>query len=381
MNKRILFVRPDLNSTFAQLKALEKLEIKAKIFLGLGYPKKLLFDENKVVGAELFKNKSTLYYYLNLIINFCQFIFFSLKSDYLIYYGSPPLFKQLDRRLGKNSFSFELFLMKNIFRKFLIFNPTGCREEFLKKDFEKFDKGNICNNCGFYEKCNDVENSANFKLINKYFDLSIGYGFNNSNQYVSNNFRYKSIDLELFSPNILIPERYRLEKFNGITIYHSNFLKESGRQIDNKKNIKGTPAILKAIKKLKKDGYKIRELIIENKKMADMRYYQSQADIVVDQLIYGTWGSTAIECMALGKPVICYLYKDWKSHYLKNFGYSELPIIEANTKNIYDVLKSLLDNPLKIKEFGLKSRKFVELHYNPTINTKILLDKLQELTD
>ena len=33
-----------------------------------------------------------------------------------------------------------------------------------------------------------------------------------------------------------------------------------------------------------------------------MRYYQVQADIIVEQLIYGWWGSTAIEGM-LGKPV------------------------------------------------------------------------------
>ena len=112
--------------------------------------------------------------------------------------------------------------------------------------------------------------------------MNIGYGFYNSNQFKNNNFRYKSIDLELFTLNISIPERFRLEKFDGITIYHSNFLQESGRQIDNHKNIKGTTAILKAIKKLKKDGYRIRELIIENKKMVDMRYYQSQADIAVE---------------------------------------------------------------------------------------------------
>ena len=50
-----------------------------------------------------------------------------------------------------------------------------------------------------------------------------------------------------------------------------------------------------------------------------MRFYQAQADIVVDQLIYGHWGSTAVECMALGKPVVCYLDKRWKENFMDNY--------------------------------------------------------------
>ena len=53
-----------------------------------------------------------------------------------------------------------------------------------------------------FNKCNDVLNQKNFNLINKYFDLNIGYGFISSNKYLQEQFKFKSIDIDLFSPNI-----------------------------------------------------------------------------------------------------------------------------------------------------------------------------------
>ena len=114
--------------------------------------------------------------------------------------------------------------------------------------------------------------------------------------------------------------------------------------------------------------------------MKDLRYYQVQSDIVVDQLIYGCYGSTGIECMALGKPVITYINSELKKFFLKKFDeFDDLPIIEANPGNIYNVLKELVEDPVKIKHIGFRSRKFVEKQYNPKINSKILLDKLKYL--
>ena len=112
-------------------------------------------------------------------------------------------------------------------------------------------------------------------------------------------------------------------------------------------------------------------MIIENVPSNEMRFHQVQSDIVIDQLIYGCWGSTAIEAMALGKPVICYLNNDWKNNFLGSFPeYEDLPFIEADRFNIYKILKELiLDDNLR-KQKGIQSREFVLSHYNPKVNSK-----------
>lgn len=270
--------------------------------------------------------------------------------------------------------------MKEIFRKKIIFQPSGCNEQFLKSDFIKIDDGKMCNNCGYFEKCNEDQGKKSFALIKKYSDLNINYGYFEYKYFSSETFKFKSIDLNKWSPNIDVPKKFILHDTKKLRILHSNFLKGSNR-VNNEKNIKGTPFIEKAIDRLIDEGFQIEKMIIENIPSRNMRFFQAQADIVIDQLIYGHWGSTAIEAMALGKPVIGYLNKDWKTFFLKTFPENKsLPIIEANCLNIYEVLKGLiLDEHLR-KTKGVHSRQFVESHYNPEVNSMELIKKLKNLT-
>ena len=109
-----------------------------------------------------------------------------------------------------------------------------------------------------------------------------------------------------------------------------------------------------------------------------MRFYQAQADIVVEQLIYGSWGSTGVETMALGKPVVCYLRPSWKAMFLSSFPeYDDLPIIEADTNTIYDELKKLVVDKDLRQQKGEASRRFAEAHFDPEKNTREFIKKLE----
>jgi glycosyltransferase involved in cell wall biosynthesis len=104
---------------------------------------------------------------------------------------------------------------------------------------------------------------------------------------------------------------------------------------------------------------------VQDVESRDMRYYQVQADIIVDQLIYGWWGSTGIEGMALGKPVVCYLRREWKEHFFQVFPeYSELPIVEASTGDIYEVIKRLVIDESYRRRKGEEARQFAEKHFD-----------------
>ncbi len=69
----------------------------------------------------------------------------------------------------------------------------------------------------------------------------------------------------------------------------------------------------------------------------------------------------AMETMACGKPCICYIRKDLEDLYIKTgcLKKGEIPLINATTDTIYEVLKNLLDNPSCLKEIGEKSREYV----------------------
>jgi len=124
-----------------------------------------------------------------------------------------------------------------------------------------------------------------------------------------------------------------------------------------KQNQKGTPYILKAIKKLEKH-YHFQFKLISNIKHNQAQKIYRNADIIIDQILYGDHGVFAVETMALGKPVICYIREDLIKYR------PGLPIVSANPDNIYEKLKLLLDNPSLRRELGEKGRKYVEKYHD-----------------
>tara|TARA_B110000971_G_C20023842_1_gene507735 strand:- start:322 stop:1482 length:1161 start_codon:yes stop_codon:yes gene_type:complete len=376
---KILFVRPDLHSTYSIRNSLAKDGIKSSIFVEWSYPDKLLFSKNGIVGYRILENTNGLFKRINYCYSLFVFLLNIPRFNYFVYYGQLSLFPHLDL-FFKKSFSLEMWLIKKVFKKKVVYYPPGCRFENLKSFFLKKDQGNVCGNCGYFDHCNDKENQRNFNLIKKYADLNIGFGFVKTESYKQTIFKYKSIDLDLWNPYLSSSESKLIRPKNKkIKILHSNFLKNSGRA-SLVKNIKGTQSIIKAIDQLIAEGYAIEKVIIEDLHINQMRFQQIKADIVIDQLIYGHWGSTAIESMALGKPVICYINLDYKKTFLNAYPeYNGLPVIESNTKDIYKTLKDLLDNPHKLNHYGTMGREFVEKHYNPDINSKILVNQLLNL--
>lgn len=367
--KRVCFIRPDYHATFAYIIPLQERGWKVDVVVPEETPPKLLYSTSGIKLKTQFGNVRS---HLNGLINLIRI---GLSYRFFFYYGTPPLFglwhPPVLKRLFGDDFSIELWILRLLGRK-LIYLPTGCLETLPKVKFSLLDGGNVCGNCGFWDRCNDKDNEANFRLIRKYFEFGLSDGSVQSSEYTTRVFPWKSIDLELWSPELKIPADFQLAHTSAIRIMHSNWLEESGRNWGGR-NIKGTPYVVKAVERLKAEGYDVEYVFATDLHIADVRFVQAQADIVVEQLIYGWWGSTGVETMALGKPVVCYLRKEWKENFLQNFPEHEsLPIVEADTATIYDVLKELvLDENLR-KRKARESRDFAERHFSPEINAKKL---------
>ena len=122
--------------------------------------------------------------------------------------------------------------------------------------------------------------------------------------------------------------------------------------------IKGTEYVIKAIDNLK-ERYPIDFILVQNMTQDEAKEIYRKADIVVDQLIIGTYGVFALESMALGKPVITYIMKDM----VANFP-DELPIQSATIDNIEDVLERLILSSDLRYELGVAGRKYVEKYHD-----------------
>ncbi len=139
------------------------------------------------------------------------------------------------------------------------------------------------------------------------------------------------------------------------------------------RGVKGTEFLVTAVQQLKINGYAVELEILENLSHAEVLERISDCDIFVDQLHHGWYGGVAVEAMALGKPVICFI-RDKDLVHVPNLMAEELPIIRSSPQEIYSTLANLQTcSRNSLRDIGISSRIFVEKwHDSNTITNEIL---------
>ncbi|MCY7302439.1 MAG: hypothetical protein LH654_05270 [Thermoleophilia bacterium] len=97
------------------------------------------------------------------------------------------------------------------------------------------------------------------------------------------------------------------------------------------------------------------------------------ADIVVDQLNAGWYGLFAIECMALGKPLVTFLHEEAVRRTEGAFD-TKVPIISATAETLREQLRPLVADAAERRRLGEASRAYVELVHDQERITDRLLD-------
>lgn len=137
--------------------------------------------------------------------------------------------------------------------------------------------------------------------------------------------------------------------------------------------VKGTQYIIQAIDTLHKE-YDFDFQLIQGLSHEQAKIAYQQADLIIDQILAGSYGLLAVEAMAMGKPVVC-----WISEYMQEKYPAELPIIVANPDTITDVLRSVLSNWDMLPDLGKRGRKYVETHHDADCVAEQLISIYQRL--
>jgi glycosyltransferase involved in cell wall biosynthesis len=99
--------------------------------------------------------------------------------------------------------------------------------------------------------------------------------------------------------------------------------------------------------------------VVENTRhdLAIERY--KRADIVVDQLNAGWYGVFALECMALGKPVLTFLHDEAVQRTEAAFQ-TKLPLVPTTNETLAQTLRPLIESAEERRRIGEASRAYVE---------------------
>jgi hypothetical protein len=138
---------------------------------------------------------------------------------------------------------------------------------------------------------------------------------------------------------------------------------------------KGTPSVLRAVEQLKTQRdfeFKLIHDVPRQQALAMVR----ECDVILDQFVVGAFGLVALEAMALGKPVVCYI---------KPSVISQLPpgnpIINADPDNLDQVLGELLADGQQRYEIGRQGRVYVERFHDAHQIARQLVAVYEELIE
>jgi len=117
---------------------------------------------------------------------------------------------------------------------------------------------------------------------------------------------------------------------------------------------KGTEHIVAAVEGLDAD-FRVVEGLTHDEAFELYR----EADIVVDQLNAGWYGVFAIECLALGKPVVTFLLEEAVRRTEEAYGV-EVPVISATAETLRERLRPLVADAALRHRVGAASRAYAE---------------------
>lgn len=265
------------------------------------------------------------------------FLWSSLRYDiFQFYFDGGFKLCWLGRRL-------ELPLLRLAGKKIIVVPYGG--DARLESRTRKY-KYNFCVDCTPDTKtCDEERIRQNLEYFCKYSNIVLGCA-----DLVDDLPRYDGIwlypiDLSEWQP---APQRQNSET---IKIVHAT----------NHRKYKGTRFIISAIDELKSEGYPIELILVERMLNNEAKIIYQQADIIADQFIGGAYAQFAMEGMALGKPVMCYLREELFPYHPE---WAECPIVNSNPDNLKQQLIMLINDSQLRQELGQKGIEYVAKYHS-----------------
>jgi hypothetical protein len=129
----------------------------------------------------------------------------------------------------------------------------------------------------------------------------------------------------------------------------------------NHRQFKGTKYIEAAVSALQAEGIPIELILVERVPNEQALAIYRTADIVFDQCLIGFHGYFAIEAMALGKPVMCFI-RDPERYLLHP---DECPILNVHRDGLGDLLRMYATTErASLPRIGRQSRLYVEKYFS-----------------
>lgn len=128
-------------------------------------------------------------------------------------------------------------------------------------------------------------------------------------------------------------------------------------------NIKGTRLILDALESIR-PRLDFELVLVQHKTHHEAMELYKGADLAIDQVLAGWYGGFAVEMMAMGIPVMCWLREE-DFRFLPNGLRTDLPILNINPETLARDIERYLREKDSWQKWSDASRKYVLKWHNP----------------
>ncbi len=125
------------------------------------------------------------------------------------------------------------------------------------------------------------------------------------------------------------------------------------------RKVSGTEHIISAVQELQKEGCAVELRLVEGKPYESLREHFQKADIFIDKVTLGIYGTFAVEGMALKKPVCVFIDERLLPLYP-----AELPVVKTRPENLKKDLKRLIEDESLRRDLGEKGRAYAEKYHD-----------------
>ncbi|RYY48742.1 MAG: glycosyltransferase family 1 protein [Chitinophagaceae bacterium] len=131
---------------------------------------------------------------------------------------------------------------------------------------------------------------------------------------------------------------------------------------------KGTPFVMRSIEKLKQKGVALEFILLKNLPHKQYQEALAQADIYLDQFIWGAYGVAAQQALQMGKVVVNYL----TPHRLSQYG-PVCPIQHTLPDALDETLEKLIKNVKERQKIAASSKQYyLDMHEPSAVAGKML---------
>jgi hypothetical protein len=212
---------------------------------------------------------------------------------------------------------------------------------------------NCCTDCdrvGVACICDDVLQRHQFRKLARWTTAVFSMGDMTTYTPGSrNDLFFWPLDLDADSGRRYAPAYPDAERTRNLRIVHA----------PNHRVFKGTKYLESAIQELQDEGEPVELVLVEGVPNREAIEIYRSADIIFDQCLIGFHGYLALEAMALGKPVMCYIRE--RSWLLEP---EQCPIVNVHATTLKEDIRRVIRERMNLAAMGRQGRRYIEAHFS-----------------